>query len=319
MKKIIYYLTFFLMILLYFLAKYRFSYVSQFNNMLEVSFIKSNINEEYLENILEENKDINSIVGVSENGFVDVIEESYKRRYKAKNLKVFGDINKLFHKQNILYKSYFEENGVYISDSLSYNLFKSNNVLGKTINIENKEYFICGIFEDKSSIVITKSNKENLFDNIKVFFSSNNVDANIEKFIRVNNFNDCYINKHNIKIDLIYLLFEIYKIVLILLFTYSFLKALNLRKIYFKILYIIFILVEFLIFKINIKIPISFIPNKWSDFIFYKNIFNDIIKNNNNFKEINSMLLLENNYFIISLTLILSLIGVIILWYKQKK
>ena len=181
-------LMFIIPLLFYLFASYNFEKIKQFNNILDISFLENNPDENLLELYTEQNKNITDIIGINTNGFVDVLEKDYNRTNEAKLLKVFGNPEKIFPKEDILYKSYFEKNGAYISDTVAYSLFKNNKVVGNKVFINDVEYIICGVFKDKISTIIIKNDEEDKFNNIKVFFDkSDNIVMNMNNFIRLNN------------------------------------------------------------------------------------------------------------------------------------
>ena len=323
MKKLTYYLVIIIAIICFFMAKFNFEKVKQFENMIDISFLENLPNEQVLKNILEENNDIIEIIGISNSGFVNIKETNYNRNEDAKLLKIFGNPQKVFFYNDILYKTYFEKNGVFLSNSLAYSLFKSENVLGNKIEIDKKEYIICGIFKDKEPVLIIKNNSNDKFNNIKVFFNkTQSISMNIEKFIRTNNFNNIYLNNISLKVSILLIITTIPKILLFLLFIYTIYKVLKfkekytLKSIIYKFIVLIIIIIFFFILNISIKIPVDFIPNKWSDFEFYKNIFISFMNNIANYIQIDKSLLyinIDKYFYIILINIFICTICMIII------
>ena len=315
MKKLIYYSLVITILFFYFFANYKFEKIKQFDNILDISFLDDNPNEQLLKSYLEQNENVTDIIGLNADGFVDVLEKDYDRSKEAKLLKIFGNPQKIFPKEDILYKSYFEKNGAYISNSLAYSLFKNNNVIGNKIFINNIEYIVCGVFKDEMSTIIVRNDKEDKFNNIKVFFDkSNNIVMNMSSFIRLNNSENIYINNINSKVNTLYFLLQLPKFLMLILTTVIFFKVLNFKNKFnikntiYQILAIIMIILFYLVLNINLKIPINFIPNKWSDFDFYKNLFTRFYSNFKNYIQIDKSLIFinidKNLYTIIALIII---------------
>ncbi len=321
MKKLI----FIIPLLFYLFASYNFEKIKQFNNILDISFLENNPDENLLELYTEQNKNITDIIGINTNGFVDVLEKDYNRTNEAKLLKVFGNPEKIFPKEDILYKSHFEKNGAYISDTLAYSLFKNNKVVGNKVFINDVEYIICGVFKDKISTIIIKNDEKDKFNNIKVFFNkSDNIVMNMNNFIRLNNSGNIYINNINNKVNILYFLLQLPKILIltIILFykVFNFKDKFNIKNIFYQILAIISLILFYLLLNIDLKIPLNFIPNKWSDFDFYKNLFINFYENFKNYIQIDKSLIYINVDKNIILSLIFILISIItsIVYFKNK-
>ena len=314
-------------LLFYLFASYNFEKIKQFNNILDISFLENNPDENLLELYTEQNKNITDIIGINTNGFVDVLEKDYNRTNEAKLLKVFGNPEKIFPKEDILYKSYFEKNGAYISDTVAYSLFKNNKVVGNKVFINDVEYIICGVFKDKISTIIIKNDEEDKFNNIKVFFDkSDNIVMNMNNFIRLNNSGNIYINNINNKVNILYFLLQLPKILILILTIILFYKVFNfkdkfnIKNIFYQILAIISLILFYLLLNIDLKIPLNFIPNKWSDFDFYKNLFINFYENFKNYIQIDKSLIYINVDKNIILSLIFILISIItsIVYFKNK-
>lgn len=321
MKKLI----FIIPLLFYLFASYNFEKIKQFNNILDISFLENNPDENLLELYTEQNKNITDIIGINTNGFVDVLEKDYNRTNEAKLLKVFGNPEKIFPKEDILYKSHFEKNGAYISDTLAYSLFKNNKVVGNKVFINDVEYIICGVFKDKISTIIIKNDEKDKFNNIKVFFNkSDNIVMNMNNFIRLNNSGNIYINNINNKVNILYFLLQLPKILIltIILFykVFNFKDKFNIKNIFYQNLAIISLILFYLLLNIDLKIPLNFIPNKWSDFDFYKNLFINFYENFKNYIQIDKSLIYINVDKNIILSLIFILISIItsIVYFKNK-
>ncbi len=320
-------LMFIIPLLFYLFASYNFEKIKQFNNILDISFLENNPDENLLELYTEQNKNITDIIGINTNGFVDVLEKDYNRTNEAKLLKVFGNPEKIFPKEDILYKSYFEKNGAYISDTVAYSLFKNNKVVGNKVFINDVEYIICGVFKDKISTIIIKNDEEDKFNNIKVFFDkSDNIVMNMNNFIRLNNSGNIYINNINNKVNILYFLLQLPKILILILTIILFYKVFNfkdkfnIKNIFYQILAIISLILFYLLLNIDLKIPLNFIPNKWSDFDFYKNLFINFYENFKNYIQIDKSLIYINVDKNIILSLIFILISIItsIVYFKNK-
>ena len=320
-------LMFIIPLLFYLFASYNFEKIKQFNNILDISFLENNPDENLLELYTEQNKNITDIIGINTNGFVDVLEKDYNRTNEAKLLKVFGNPEKIFPKEDILYKSYFEKNGAYISDTVAYSLFKNNKVVGNKVFINDVEYIICGVFKDKISTIIIKNDEEDKFNNIKVFFDkSDNIVMNMNNFIRLNNSKNIYINNINNKVNILYFLLQLPKILILILTIILFFKVFNfkdkfnIKNIFYQILAIISLILFYLLLNIDLKIPLNFIPNKWSDFDFYKNLFINFYENFKNYIQIDKSLIYINVDKNIILSLIFILISIItsIVYFKNK-
>ncbi len=259
MKKIIYYFIILISFITYFFASYNFDKLKQFENVLDISFLENKPTEYFIKNTLEQNKSIRDIVAISNGGFVDVLEKQYNRSINSKLLKVFGNPEKIFVKGDILYKNYFEKNGIYISNSLAYSIFKNENIIGNKIFVDNKEYIICGVFKDKIPTVIIENNEDDTFDNIKVFFyKTEDMVMNINRFIRVNNSENIYINNINTKINLLQFTLQIPKILILVLTIYLFYKVFNfdnrfsIRNIFYQLFGVASIIILYFILNINI-------------------------------------------------------------------
>lgn len=330
MKKIVYYFIILISFITYFFASYNFDKLNQFENILYVSFLEDKPNEYFIKNTLEQNKNIRDIVAISNGGFVDVLEKQYNRSINSKLLKVFGNPEKIFTKDDILYKDYFEKNGIYVSNSLAYSIFKNENVIGNKIFIDNKEYIICGVFKDKIPTIIIENNKDDTFDNIKVFFDKTEsivMNININSFIRVNNSEKIYINNINTKINLLHFTLQIPKILILVLTVYLFYKIFNfdnrfsIRNIFYQLFGVASIIILYFILNIDIKLLSSFTPNKWSDFDYYKNIFVNLSNNLKNYAQIDKTLIFINingDIFIILFNIFINMVGIIYCFKKIK-
>ncbi|WP_317368474.1 ABC transporter permease, partial [uncultured Tyzzerella sp.] len=192
MKKIFYYFIILISLITYFYAGYTLDKLKQFENIVDISFLENKPNEDFIKNVLQKKQGVKDIIALSNEGEVDIL---FNNKYeKTKLVKVFGNPKKIFPKENVLYKPYFEKNGVYISNNLAYNTFNKQDIIGSKIFINDKEYIICGIFEDKTSKVIINSNKYDEFDNIKVFFNkTNNIVKDINNFTKLNNSENLHI------------------------------------------------------------------------------------------------------------------------------
>ena len=89
-------------LLFYLFASYNFEKIKQFNNILDISFLENNPDENLLELYTEQNKNITDIIGINTSGFVDVLEKDNNRTNEAKLLKVFGNPEKISPKEDIL-------------------------------------------------------------------------------------------------------------------------------------------------------------------------------------------------------------------------
>ena len=123
-----------------------------------------------------------------------------------------------------------------------------------------------------------------------------------------------YINNINSKVNTLYFLLQLPKFLMLILTTIIFFKVLNFKNKFnikntiYQILAIIIIILFYLVLNINLKIPIKFIPNKWSDFDFYKNLFTRFYSNFKNYIQIDKSLIFinidKNLYTIIALIII---------------
>ena len=328
MKKIIYYFIILISFITYFFASYNFDKLKQFENVLDISFLENKPTEYFIKNTLEQNKSIRDIVAISNGGFVDVLEKQYNRSINSKLLKVFGNPEKIFVKGDILYKNYFEKNGIYISNSLAYSIFKNENVIGNKIFVDNKEYIICGVFKDKIPTVIIENNEDDTFDNIKVFFyKTEDMVMNINSFIRFNNSQNIYINNINTKINLLQFTLQIPKILILVLTIYLFYKVFNfdnrfsIRNIFYQLFGVASIIILYFILNIDIYLLSSFTPNKWSDFDYYKSIFLNISNNLRTYAQIDKTLIFINingDVFIILFNIFINMVGIIYCFKKIK-
>ncbi len=329
MKKIVYYLIILISLITYSFARYNFDKITQFENVLDISFLQNKPNEQFVKYILEQNKNIIDIIGISNSGFIDVTETQYYRVEKAKLVKIFGEPQKLFFKDDITYKPYFEKNGIYISDKLSYSIFKTKNSIGNKVFINNLEYVVCGVFEENIPMAIIKNDEEDIFDNIKVFFDkTQDINMQMNSFIRANNSEDMYVNNINTKVNITYFLLQIPKILVLLSTLYLFYKVFNfdhrfsVRNIFYQLIGVASIIILYFVLNIDIHILSNFTSNEWSDFDFYKNIFINFSNNIKNYTQIDKSLIFINinkYIFIIISSLFICIASIIYCFRKLYK
>lgn len=203
--------------------------------------------------------------------------EEFNRRIEVTSILVNGD-SSLIANGTILFKD--DKEGCLIDEDIAYKLFGDTNIIGKKIKYKDRELIVRGIHKGTSSTIFmqTLDNYEGNINGITLYKGKDN---NIKSFMTSYGlFDNTVDNKiyYNFSkfcviilpaIILIFIEFKLFKKVL---------QAKN--KYILKSLYIILILILLIIFikAINIKIPLEMLPNEWSDFKFWGELYKTYVK-----------------------------------------
>ncbi|RDU22277.1 ABC transporter permease [Anaerosacchariphilus polymeriproducens] len=178
-----------------------------------------------------------------------------------------------------------DNKGCVISNMLAYKLFRSADVVGNTIVVDNKSYKIRGIVEDKNPVMLISScKKEKIFYNMNLFYGNQ---KNAKKLAV--DFLSTFISPTNYKLinqDILKYCLEIIKDFPIWLLA-AYMLLIVLKNIWkrraFVFQTIILIVVFFMLFftfrwafELSLSIPQDFIPTKWSDFSFWTSKFGEV-------------------------------------------
>lgn len=174
--------------------------------------------------------------------------------------------------------------GCLIDKQTAYNLFGSIDVIGQVFNYNDRKVKIIGLHNgmDNTVVMQTDYDSNETMDAIAIEVN-NNVSKNIKEFNDRYSINGFAIDSkiyHNIAS--IFIMIIPFIIAIVLLFR-CIKRILNVRrKPLLFILYILSTLILFIILlkitSIEIKIPYDIIPNKWSDFEYWKELYEDYIE-----------------------------------------
>jgi hypothetical protein len=171
-----------------------------------------------------------------------------------------------------------DNNGLAISDTLAYKLFKSTNVIGMEIKIDNQKRIIRGVFEGKSDLVLVSYSSED----ISATWTS--VDFQGDREITRNEAENFSIASglgmpEKISAGSHIILSNIISILpLLVLFIYGFVMIRGFIKkqypaFYVPLLFGLFILFAFILPSLLSALPAYVVPTRWSDFLFWSRLF----------------------------------------------
>lgn len=203
--------------------------------------------------------------------------EELNRSIEVTSILVNGD-SSLIVNGTILFED--DKEGCLIDKDTAYKLFGDTNIIGKKIKYKDRELIVRGIHKGTSSTILMQT-LDNYEGNINGITLYKGKDTNIKKFIT------SYGSSDNTVDNKIYYNFSKFcvlvlpAIILICIEFKLFKKVLQAKNKYIlKSLYIILILTLLIIFikAINIKIPLEMLPNEWSDFKFWGELYKIYIK-----------------------------------------
>lgn len=203
--------------------------------------------------------------------------EEFNRRIEVTSILVNGD-SSLIANGTILFED--DKEGCLIDEDIAYKLFGDTNIIGKKIKYEDRELIVRGIHKGTSSTIFMQT-LDNYEGNINGITLYKGKDTNIKSFMTSYGLFD------NIVDNKIYYNFSKFcvlvlpAIILVFIEFKLFKKALQAKNKYIlKSLYIILILILLIIFikVINIKIPLEMLPNEWSDFKFWGELYKTYVK-----------------------------------------
>lgn len=222
----------------------------------------------------EENKKENPIIFTAwqekSNESIENIE--FYRNAEVDILLVNGD-SSIIVNGPILFED--DKDGCLIDKNTAYKLFGDYNVVGKKIKYNERELTIRGLHNGKESTVIMQT-LNNYYENMNGIVIDNNKNINVDNFI-----NEYNLSKNTLKSDFYY---NISKICIFVIPTLIIVSVINellkkfkeaknkpiLKLIYFFIISIILVI---FIKCLDISIPLEILPNKWSDFEFWGNLY----------------------------------------------
>ena len=198
--------------------------------------------------------------------------EELNRSIEVTSILVNGD-SSLIVNGTILFED--DKEGCLIDKDTAYKLFGDTNIIGKKIKYKDRELIVRGIHKGTSSTILMQT-LDNYEGNINGITLYKGKDTNIKNFIT------SYGSSDNTVDNKIYYNFSKFcvlvlpAIILICIEFKLFKKVLQAKNKYIlKSLYIILILTLLIIF---IKIPLEMLPNEWSDFKFWGELYKIYIK-----------------------------------------
>lgn len=286
-------IIFIISIIFWYMAMYYSQSINDYYNSVSVRYNNETISVYDIKQAVINNKKINNKafqavlwkVKKNEKIETDIIDDEIK----VNIIEIYGDVFEAIP-SDLLYGTYNLNKGYnecIIDYNTAYSLFKDKNIIGNKIKCNDKEYLINGVIKTSEKVIIINSDETEIFDNMELIFqNSDNGMLDAENFIKENNF----VNPESI-IDFPFVSSELIKLslipalIIILIIFMKFMKFLNRVKqfpILFIISFIIFLIIfSFIILIIKSEFQFSerFIPTKWSDFDFWINKYNNIMKN----------------------------------------
>lgn len=241
-------------------------------------FENDNFNIESIKLIEESKKDL-SLVGWREEHLQEVTNPDLNRTANELSVLLINGSSNLLVKGSMLFKD--DKEGCLIDSETSFKLFGSNNCIGKTIIYGDRSLVVRGILKDtKANIMLQLQEKST------EALNGITIDGSELSFNKINEFRSQFgIEEmaisggfYYIIAKVISIIFPILALILILLkITASAFKSKN-KPILLGIYIIMSIASVFIVFKvtkINISVPLDIIPNKWSDFDFWSNMWKE--------------------------------------------
>lgn len=201
-----------------------------------------------------------------------LINEETNREAIVDVIKIYGNSYNIIEGDKIFLG---DVEGCLVDKEAAYNLFGGTNVIGNTIKYENRELTIRGIHNGVKNTVVMQfdNNEDELLDGISV--NSEKSAENISTILSIKNngvSNELYTGCASFFMNLL-------PIIMLIISLYKILKAaFSRRKMPVKcMLYILIALISTVVLVrisgINISIPYEIIPNKWSDFTYWSQLF----------------------------------------------
>ena len=208
--------------------------------------------------------------------------EEFNRRIEVTSILVNGD-SSLIANGTILFED--DKEGCLIDEDIAYKLFGDTNIIGKKIKYEDRELIVRGIHKGTSSTIFMQT-LDNYEGNINGITLYKGKDTNIKSFMTSYGLFDNTVDNKIYYNFSKFCVLVLPAIILVFIEFKLFKKALQAKNKYIlKSLYIILILILLIIFikVINIKIPLEMLPNEWSDFKFWGELYKTYVKKIKNF------------------------------------
>lgn len=260
-----------LAVLCYFLSKNAYMTIKNMKDVTTFQHIGSLTKEDYDEILRLESQAKNALEFIlwsqSDNRPIEAVQTGQQQNVSC--ITVRGNINILFPNSQMLEDN--DNDGCLIDRYTAKKLFKSTNVVGNTIKIDNTEYTVRGVMDVSGRTLVIQGNRDSkhTLSNITV----KGVD-NTEDFLTRHGLSSSITVKSSVYVSLSYIfyispLFSIIWVILSILSSlkYKF-KEYEVRRLTITILIVIVVSMGFLLF--STIIPQLLVPTQWSDFEFWR-------------------------------------------------
>lgn len=220
----------------------------------------------------------------------NIKNEILETNARANLYEIYGEIKLASTDQ--LMRGYFPDTADYescvISNTLAYELFRTDNVLGNIVKYQNKSYTIKGIVKENDETIFIRIKDENkIYQNIEILYEDNeNAKQLVTSFLTKNAWTDsCIVLNRNIYMNVLGLLGTLPVWLIAFLLSAIILREIWKRRripIQFIALLLVFLTIVVILrwgCNLYISIPEELIPTKWSDFNFWVMKFNEIEEN----------------------------------------
>ena len=208
------------------------------------------------------------------------IMDSDMRNTTANVVAVFGECEDITTKSMLYcaFPSNSDTQGCAVSSGLAFSLWGSTQVLGVQVRIEGEVFYVRGVFEDDNARVFRQAEFDKTLSNMQLTFPGGGTREDAERYLTAANFMGGTILDLPLMGRGFRILFRFPAIVLAFGIIVRLLR--RARKLWhyqaWLFSYLPFVLAVLAVLMLCIdlpEIPSSFIPSKWSDFEFWKDLF----------------------------------------------
>lgn len=270
------------------------AYISDYHEAVSVRYKEPILTAQQIDNITREmiSKEDHNIPEVTlwqRDEDIILTDEERNTSVNVGLITVAGDMSKVYP-NSMLYGSYLykgDDTGCVIDRNTAYKLFRSENAVGLTISLNNKDYTVCGIMQETGSNTMIVQEEKQVVSKKEgtkyscmelVYSDTENAKYLAEKFVQTNSLGTptVYIDGYMYQ-KISYLLIHIplwFSALLLILYLARKINKLKASPVLFVSGWLGIILLGAILIKItnvHIYYSSSMLPTRWSDFDYWGN------------------------------------------------